>query len=202
MNQAGILARPAHPSRRSQRPLDHGSGIHKAARLEAAEPLMQTQLQHFHPLEQHLVIVGWPPCAVCLHLARLHAAGPCVARNPTRSFICHLGRTWLLAVVVHQADQHRPRPRERNPRPRPQQPRRLALLRQFRPLQVAHCSRAARPHPLLEARRIPLFIGVRQSNQPGLGKPRLQRQRARLLSRPTGRPNGCLAGCGFQHRFG
>jgi len=42
---------------------------------------------------------------------------PCVARNPPCSLGCRLGRTRLLAVVIRQADQHRPRPRKWNRNP-------------------------------------------------------------------------------------
>jgi len=83
-DESGRYFCPSSPPSRVASPLDTGSGIHKqrASKLPTAHA---TQLQHFHPLEQHLVISRLaalcrlpPPCpSPC--------GRPCVARNPHRS---------------------------------------------------------------------------------------------------------------------
>ena len=169
MDQAGVLARPAQSRRRCQRPLHHRPRVHKGARLKLAELLVQTCLQCFHPLEQHLVIVAGAPRAVLGFHRQIGFARPGVAGNPSRALGGRLSRARLRGVVVRKANHCRPRPGKRNPRP--QKPPILAG-----PLQVTHRARAARLHPLFKALGVTVLICVGKRNQPGLGETCFQRQ--------------------------
>jgi hypothetical protein len=195
MDQAGVLARPTQPGLGRQRPLDHRAGVHVGPRLELSQLFVKPCLHGLQPLQQHLVIIAWPSRAGLALPGRIHFACPGVARNPPRTRGCRIGRTRLWALVAGQADHDRARPGEGNPRP--QQPPVFAP-----PLQVAHGARAARPHPLLEALRVPLFMSVRQRHQSSLGETGLDSQRARPLPRQAASRAGHAKRRGFRQRFG